>query len=168
MGHIMNRKYVRSVDMKKLYPLFIAIISTLFTVSCVTKEVPVTETYYETEYKNETHSENQDVAVQNCGNYNISPKLQWWEPHVYAPNTTYAPYKTTCDDMLYFGYELPYHDTKNIKITFQVDARYYRGNVYAYDLGEIGHISKPPPGRWVIEGNWQLWTDLPGSHAIAD
>jgi hypothetical protein len=42
--------------MKKLGLLFVVAISLVFTVSCVSKEVPVTETYYETEYKTESYT----------------------------------------------------------------------------------------------------------------
>ncbi|MCJ7653758.1 MAG: hypothetical protein MUO97_00390, partial [Dehalococcoidia bacterium] len=40
-----------------LFVSMVVAISLVFTVSCVSKEVPVTETYYETEYRTETYTE---------------------------------------------------------------------------------------------------------------
>ena len=40
-----------------LFVSMVVAISLVFTVSCVTKEVPVTETYYETEYRTESYIE---------------------------------------------------------------------------------------------------------------
>lgn len=56
----MGAKRIGSIggtEMRKLGLVFIVIISLVFTVSCVSKEVPVTETYYETEYTQEPYTD---------------------------------------------------------------------------------------------------------------
>jgi hypothetical protein len=50
--------------MKKLGLLFVMVISLVFTVSCVSKEVPVTENYYETEYRTETYTTTEEYQIK--------------------------------------------------------------------------------------------------------
>ena len=165
--------------MKKLGLVFAMVVALVLTVSCVNKEVPVTETYYETEYRTETYSEIEDVVVGNqCGEDSLSPQLKW-----YAPNLTMS----FCKKVWYFGYSIPRHDTSHIQVILRNDLRFeFQGGVYAYDLGELGHIPQPPSGQWVLKQTptpnpfggepppWQtgefyyVWGDPPGQHALKD
>lgn len=160
--------------MKKLCLSFVVVLSLIFTVSCVSKELPVTETYYETEYRGETRYEIQDVVIgQKCGDDSINSILEW-----YAPNLTMASRdivgSIACDQVWYFGCEIPHHDITHIKVTFSKSLSpnfwgHYSAN--AYDLGEGGQIASPPAGQWVIESEkpgYYQWGDLPWSHSLQD
>lgn len=49
--------------MKKVVLVFVAIVCLLFIASCVTKEVAVTQTYYETEYRQEAYTTNKEYSI---------------------------------------------------------------------------------------------------------
>src|SRR4030042_980807 len=49
--------------MKKVVLVFVAIMCLFFIASCVTKEVAVTQTYYETEYKQEAYTTNKEYSI---------------------------------------------------------------------------------------------------------
>jgi hypothetical protein len=74
---------LKGAKMKKLVLLCIIISTLLFVISCVTKEVSVTETYYETEYKTEykteTSTEIEDVVVSTSeGKTYLNPVSKWY------------------------------------------------------------------------------------------
>lgn len=146
--------------MKKLGLLFVVVISLVFTASCVSKEVAVTETYYETEYKTETYTTTEEIVVsQKCGESSINSKVEW-----YAPNLTLGG----CPSVSYFGCEIPYHTSNHIKVIFTTGLNLdYVSS--AYDIGE--QIREPPAGKSAGLGNWEweiVGGDLPWSHAVSD
>ena len=73
--------------MKKLSLLLVLVISLVFTVSCVTKEVPVTETYYETEYKTEykteMYTEVENVVVSTSERRIFLEPVRKWQTAMY-------------------------------------------------------------------------------------
>lgn len=159
--------------MNKLTLLFVMVISLFFTISCVSKEVPVTETYYETEYRAETHSEIQDVVVgQNCGKDTINLESQWYAPHLTIGSTWPG-----CNGVWYFEYKIPSHSINSAQVVFvNTPSHEFKGSAYAYYIGKPS-ISAPPAGQWgnylELEGTpyertVQRWGDLPGSHELAD
>jgi hypothetical protein len=48
---------------KTLGLLSVVVILLVFTISCISKEVPVTETYSETEYRTETYTTTEYIAT---------------------------------------------------------------------------------------------------------
>ncbi len=86
----------------------IFIIASLVLVSCVTREVPVTETYYETEYKTEykteTYTTTEDVVVMTIeGHSLLSPNTTWRTTWVYLEAGQGV---ATC----YYGYDISKHE----------------------------------------------------------
>jgi hypothetical protein len=171
---------------KKLIPLFVLATCFISTVSCISKEMPVTETYYETEYRSETHSEIQDVVVsQNCGDDTIDPitvKAQWYASHLAIDNSNSLGGILGCNGIWYFGCEIPRHDTIHIKVTFYSRAGSPQSQenyaASAYDFGDSVQIAPPPEGKQTLVETplpyqpagdiYYTWTDLPGSHKLAD
>jgi hypothetical protein len=94
--------------MKKLGLILnmVVVISIIFTVSCLSKQVPVSETYYETEYKTQVDKK-ENVII-------LKPKAEWWVPRpadiclLQQLNNTY-----------YYGYEIniPEGSSGQVKIT---------------------------------------------------
>lgn len=143
--------------------------------SCVTKEVAVTETYYETEYRVETHFEIQDTVIgQECGDDAMNWILQWHAPTLTMTSNFLGLTQIECDGLWYFGYEIPDHDTTGIKVTLCKSFPGKLGFAYtahAYDLGEDGQIAPPPGGQWVPDPQkigYYKWGDFPWSHNLAD
>jgi len=142
--------------MKKLGLLFVVVISLVFTISCVSKEVPVSETYYETAYRTETYATTEDIVTfQKCGEDFINPKVEWCAPDLHP-------------SIAYFGCQIPYHTSNHIIITLN-DSSYLNYSTTAYDIEEqIG----PPPARAVVGfGNWEYESgseDFPWSHELKD
>src|SRR4030042_458030 len=91
--------------MKKLGILFVVVISLVFTISCVSKEVPVSETYYETEYrteyKTETYTTTEDVVVKTVeGSNTLNAKSQWRSNWVYIGQDNVGYFTN------YYGYDI--------------------------------------------------------------
>jgi hypothetical protein len=112
---------------KKLYPLLILVIALVFTVSCVSKEVPVTETYYETEYRTETYTEVEKVAVDTKERLiNLTPVKEYTVGGVtyssggYGIGTLYARY-----------YEIAPYSCRQGKVVIQVSTA--GGYIEVYD-----------------------------------
>jgi hypothetical protein len=149
--------------MKKLGLLFVVVISLVFTVSCVSKEVPVTETYYEIETRTESYTA--DVVT---GEYKLIPNTDW-----YCENLEIITSKTESNNpwenplsssgVWYFGYKLPEHSSSKIVIqtwdkepesswnppTLQENSLFpwqqqQQERVLAYDTSNVGYWDKPP------------------------
>jgi len=93
----------------RLFVSMVVAISLVFTVSCVSKEVPVAETYYETEYRTEyrteTYTTTEDVMVETVEGSNIlSPKSKWRSDWVFLVGSGGA------DFTYYYGYDISIHE----------------------------------------------------------
>jgi len=176
-------KKTGGAEMKKLSLLFVAEISLVFTVSCVSTEIEVTETYYETEYRTEEYS-----AVEK-GEVELRPETYWYCNNLVMQGQNPAPPPPlkrrsavgfqdwdTIDfsGVLYVDYELPQHSTSKVVIRTQEESntaieleipiqlaigceKYEM--VSAYDVTEIGHVTKPPFDKPLEQVT--LWTIFP-------
>jgi hypothetical protein len=126
------------------WSLFLSIIisvSFVFAVSCVSKEVPVTETYseteYKTEYKTETYTDIEDVVVGTSeGRTYPSPVIRWQAGLYFAGGDSGT-------GMKYYGYEIDTseHTRNEVKITLSQIAE---GYLMVIDLTGLGQISSMP------------------------
>jgi hypothetical protein len=123
--------------MKKLIPLFVLAICFISIVSCISKEMPVTETYYETEYKTEykteTYTETEDVVVHTSEDQTYLTPVSTWQTNLYfkaGGSGTGITY--------YYGYEIDTeHTTSQVKILVSSAAGGYIG---VYNLTGVGQI----------------------------
>lgn len=122
------------VAMKKLGLLFAVVTSLVFTVSCVSKEVPVTETYYETEYKTEYKTESytttEDVVVETVeGSEFLNTKVQWRSSWVHLSG---GQNYVTC----YYGYDISTqeHSRSHVQVSLNLQPQLHKGIIYAIDL----------------------------------
>jgi hypothetical protein len=129
----------------------------LFATSCVTREVPTVETYYETEYRTETYTETVDAVVESKqGKKYLSPKIKWYTNLISSglegSGGTY-----------YYGYQLDAsgHSNAQVEIRISPGAQQQKGLVRVYDLTGIGQIPpRPTPfkdwymGLYPEELNW--------------
>jgi len=128
--------------MKKLGLLFVVVISLVFTVSCVSKEVPVTETYYETEYKTEykaeTYTETEDVVVSTSeGKTFLNPVSQWQEG-IYLKASGSGIWMT-----YYYGYEIDGNEHARSKVIIKASSA-VPGYMGVWDLTGVGQIHNKP------------------------
>lgn len=119
------------------------VIFLIFTVSCVSKEVPVTETYYETEYKTEykmeTYTGIEDVVVHTSeGQTHLTP-VSTWQTGLYFKVEGSGTGMT-----YYYGYEIDTskHTRNQVKILVSSMAEGYIGVCNLIDVGQI----PPKPG----------------------
>ncbi len=124
---------------------FSTIICLVFSVSCVSKEVEVTETYYETEYrteyKMETYTETEDVVVKTIeGKEYLSPIVRW-QTGLYFPALGTGALMT-----YYYGYAVGVlmHSRNKVEITLTPGAVKQKGYILVCDLGGIGQIPPLP------------------------
>jgi hypothetical protein len=132
--------------MKKL-SLFLSVImatSLVFSVSCVNKEVQVTETYYETEYrteyKTESYTATEDVVVKTVeGSNSLSPKSRWKTAWVYLIG---SEAKTT----YYYGYDISTHEhgRGQVQVSFNLQSQMHKGVIYAIDLTDACYDKSIP------------------------
>jgi hypothetical protein len=130
-------------------------ISLVFTVSCVNKEVPVTETYYETEYKTEyrteTYTTTEDVVVRTSEGKTYLTPISKGYAGIYFKGVGSEDTGT-----YYYSYEIDTskHTRSQVKIMGQ-------GRVY--DLTGVGQISPSPTvigeGGLVSTPEEQAWLD---------
>lgn len=138
--------------MKKL-GLFIAVVIPLvFTVSCVSKQVPVTETYYETEYKTEykteTYTATENVVVRTSeGETSLTP-ISKWHASIY-----FTTEKSGTGMTYFYGYEIDAskYTKSKVKITLSSMAKGYIG---VYNLTDI---IRPPLFRTGWPGEGTVW-----------
>jgi hypothetical protein len=130
--------------MKKLILLFsfVIIISLVFTVSCVSKEVQVTETYYETEYKTEykteTYTETEDVVVSTSeGKTFLNPVSQWQEA-IYSKAAGSGIGMT-----YYYGYEIDGNEHTRSEVIIKTSSA-APGYIGVWDLTGVGQIPLKP------------------------
>jgi len=128
--------------MKKLSLLFVVVISLVFTVSCVSKEVPVTETYYETEYKTEyrteTYTDTEDMVIDTSEGQTYPSPVTKWQTNIYFKAEGSGTGMT-----YYYGYEIDTskHTRSQVKITLPPMVE---GHIGVYDLTGVGQISNMP------------------------
>jgi len=107
----------------------------IFSISCVTKEVPVTEIYYETAYRTETYTTTEDVVVSTKEeSINLTPIIEWEDSLTvtkggYGIGTTY-----------YKGYRIDQNTSEPCKVIIRVNLA--AGYIMVFDLTNWGQISR--------------------------
>jgi hypothetical protein len=133
----------------------------LLATSCVVREVPTVETYYETEYRTEyrteTYTETVDAVVESKqGKKYLSPKIKWYT------NLVFSGFESS-GGTYYYGYQLDPsgHSNAQVEIRISQVAQQQKGLVRVYDLTGIGQIPpRPTPfkdwymGLYPEELNW--------------
>ena len=124
--------------MKKLGLLFVVVIPLVFTVSCISKDVQTTETYYETEYRTESY-----IEIGNENKEYITPKWERYAP-MYFSNLEWS--KTGAESNL-DGYEISTTQLSNsqIKLILTSDPQSSLWGILVINLTGIGPLSEPPP-----------------------
>lgn len=128
--------------MKRLSLLFALVLATclVFTVSCVGKQVPVTETYYETEYRPIT------------GTLDLTPQVKWCT-NLYGDSTDMEAATGNCwtftPMISYYGYEIStdQHSESHVKVFYSYIGpgpfHPLRTYLYVHDLTGVGQIVLP-------------------------
>jgi hypothetical protein len=131
--------------MKKLIILSIAfvMILPLLAASCVTRQVPVVETYSETEYKTEYRTEPVTETINTVisskeGTTYLNPQVKWYTDVVVAGaeggGGTY-----------YYDYVIMSSHSKNqVQINLSSNVKYDNGEIRVYDLSRTGPIPPRP------------------------
>ncbi len=125
--------------MKKLSLLLamVMVTSLVFTVSCVSKEVPVTETYYETQYGE--------------GVTDLTPQVEW-HANLYGDSTTMDAAVKECRSFTplisYYGYEMStdLRSASHVKVLYSYtgfERLFSNSYLYVHDLTGIGQIVLP-------------------------
>ena len=112
-----------------------------FNASCITLEVPVTETYYETgsriDYKTETHTELEEVVIRTVdGEQQIFSAGGWFSSVLHISGGE-------DDKTYYYPYVTDTSEHTRSKITINV-SRGTRGYIGVYNATGIGQIGAPP------------------------
>lgn len=146
----------------------ILVIWLLFTASCVTREVPVTETYYETEYQTETYTETENVVTQTVDGKERLGTVDRWQTNLYFLPGGASPGKLAFPSVYeltyYFGYEIPIteHSRSRVEINFYSTALKQEGEIRVIDLtgvGQIPHKPEPPMKAFITETWGKQWLD---------
>lgn len=130
-----------------LFLTAIIVISFVFTISCVNKEIPATETYYETESKTESYTDNVS------GEDELVLKAHW-----YCENLVMGTQDTSYSGVWYLGYLLPKHTSSKVVIqTWERNASQNTSGllssqqnndknemVTVYDVTTTGYMTEPP------------------------
>jgi hypothetical protein len=133
----------------------------LLATSCVTRQVPVVETYseteYKTEYKTETYTETVDAVIDSReGRTFLNPKVKWYTDIVF-------PGLEGSGGTYYYGYQIEPsgHSKIQVEIRISQGAQQQSGLIRVYDLTGIGQLPpRPTPLKsWYVglspeEANW--------------
>ncbi|MCJ7516208.1 MAG: hypothetical protein MUO89_09665 [Dehalococcoidia bacterium] len=146
--------------MKKSGILFfiLIVISSLLATSCVTRQVPVVETYseteYKTEYRTEPYTETVDAVISSKQGVSYPNVKSKWYTDLLIPGFSGS------GGTYYFDYTIESSHTKNqIEINISQVAQEASGMVRVYDLSSTGPIPpRPTPFKdyWMqpSEINW--------------
>jgi hypothetical protein len=146
--------------------LWVLAILPFFTASCVTREVPVTETYYETEYQTETYTETENVVTQTVDGKERLDTVDRWQTNLYflpgSASSGKLAFPSVYELTYYYGYEIPAaeHSRSRVEITFYSAALKQEGEIRVIDLtgvGQIPHKPEPPMGKFITETWGQQW-----------
>jgi hypothetical protein len=131
--------------MKKSIVLFLAfvMIAPLLAASCVTRQIPVVETYsvteYKTEYRTEPYTETVNTVISSKeGTTYLTEQMKWYTDVLVAGadggGGTY-----------YYDYVIMSSHSKNqVQINLSPNAKYDSGEVRIYDLSRTGPIPPRP------------------------
>lgn len=123
----------RANSVAKFWLLFFIVCLPVFTVSCVSTEVPVTETYYETESRTESYTTIEDVGVNTEEEViNLTPITKWENSYTvtkqgFGIGLTY-----------YSGYRINQNTSKPCKVIIRVNLA--AGYISVYNLTGMGQI----------------------------
>jgi hypothetical protein len=124
--------------MKKSAILFLAFVlaSALLATSCVTRQVPVVETYSETEYKTEYRSEPYTQTINTVisskeGRTYLNPQTKWYTDVLLAGFTGEG-------GTYYYDYVIMSSHSKNqVQINLSSNVKYDTGEIRVYSIGPI-------------------------------
>ncbi|MBM3120011.1 MAG: hypothetical protein FJ006_10795 [Chloroflexi bacterium] len=161
--------------MKKLSLVFpFCIIACLvFSVSCVSKEVPVIETYYQTEYRTEKYTELTDVVVDRKEGMTIpQPTVKWWS-HLYGDryvvDTTTGSSVRVFPTISYYGYDMSkhQHSENHIEIRYSYSGMRvgfpFSWHLRAFDLTDVGQIFLPTDFELGQSGQYEKTKSIHGA-----
>jgi hypothetical protein len=127
--------------MKKLTLLFpfVMIICLVFSVSCVSKQVEVTETYYETEYRTESY-----VEIGKEQRDYLTPK---WTRYAYVYYPTLVEWSELGAETYYDGYEISTAKLSKSQVKFILSnlSQSPLWGIAVFNLTGLGRLSTPPP-----------------------
>lgn len=137
----------------------------LLAASCVTRQVPVVETYSETEYRTEYRTESYTETVPtvthtNQGHMYLTPVLKW--------HTNVLPAGITgLGGTYYYGYVLDgAHSTNQVVVHVSPGALDQDGLVRVYDLSTIGQIPPKPTALGMFGPDWEELNWLNNFNAV--
>jgi hypothetical protein len=119
-----------------LFVSLVVAISLVFTVSCVTKDVPVTETYYETEYRTESY-----IEVVGCQADYLTPKRTWNS----AMSFNAFEWGQQMLGTYYLGYEITTGKHSPSVVALKLGSATSPWVIQVIDLTGVGQLSPPPP-----------------------
>ncbi len=138
----------------RIFSLFLSMIMGIclvFIISCVNKEVPVTENYFETEYRTdnriETYTATEDVVVKTVqGTNTLSAKSHWRTNWVYIGDQNIGYFTD------YYGYEISAqeHTFSSIQISLGVNPQLNKGQIEAIDLTDACFDKNIPNSSWLF------------------
>lgn len=122
--------------------LFISLVvafSLVFTVSCVSKEVPVTETYYETEYKTESY-----IEVGEEQREDLTPK---WTRYADVYYPTLVEWSELGAGTYYDGYEISTAklSKSQVKLILSNLSQSSLWGILVFNITGVGQLPTPPP-----------------------
>ena len=138
--------------MNKLNPLFVLMVLFIFAASCVSKEVPVTETYYETEYRTEPYTTTEDVVIDKvCGDEILST--------IIGSESEFTPRpciwsQASSGLASYYEYKIPQHDISRIEVTLPEEMTPTGRSISIYDVSKAKQSHKWEDAREIgkLEG----------------
>lgn len=145
--------------MQKLGLFIVLAITLIFTASCVSKQVPVTKTYFETQYRTEEYSGNESVITTIQGEDDLKSDRYWNIEEL---------------GMWYHSYELPQHDASQLILDIPPkEPQNYGGMVICpprftvgvYDMTKVGYLSEwdmPVPkctNYYDVDNPKHTWTE---------
>jgi hypothetical protein len=126
--------------------LILFIVSLLIVnISCISKEMPVTETYYETEYrteyKTEIYTTTEDVVVKTTESKTYIYPILKWQTGLY-----FSRVGSGIGMSYYYGYEISAaeHSTIKVEVSISQSALKQTGGIGIYDLTGLGQIPNAP------------------------
>jgi hypothetical protein len=152
-----------------LFLSIVIVISFAFSISCVSKQIPVTETYYVTEnkieYKTETYTTTENVVIKTTEGQMYLEPIQKWQTGIYLRRVGSGTGMS-----YYYGYDISteQHSRVRVEINILQDALGRTGGIIVCDLTGFGQIPHAPetnrPGNlengvYVPPPALQAWLD---------
>ena len=116
----------------------------LLLTSCVSKEFPVTENYFETQYKTEyetrVSSENQTAIISTKTGEFALPSYFGWSSSILSFQGS--------SNLYYYGYEIPdssSYDNIRLRVSIWQQMKAEPAVIRVFDMSKVGQLSSPMP-----------------------